>query len=121
MATVLVADDDDDIRDLVAYKLRRAGHDVIAVSDGPSAIQAATDSTPDVAVVDVTMPGMDGLAVCAALRANHRTAAIPVLLLSARAQAGDSQAGLNAGAIDYLTKPFSPRELERRITALLSR
>lgn len=121
MATVLVADDDDDIRELVAYKLKLGGHEVVAVSDGPSAVRAAWETVPDVAIIDVTMPGMDGLAVCAALRADSRTAHIPVLLLSARAQVGDSRAGLDAGAIDYLTKPFSPRDLERRIMALLAR
>jgi DNA-binding response OmpR family regulator len=121
MATVLVADDDDDIRELIAYKLQLAGHQVIAVTDGEAAMNTARDIVPDIAVIDVTMPGIDGLAVCAALRGDTRTAHIPVLLLSARAQITDSQAGLDAGAMDYLTKPFSPHDLERRVAALLSR
>ncbi|HET8582427.1 MAG TPA: response regulator [Jatrophihabitans sp.] len=120
MGTVLVADDDPDVRQLVAFKLRQAGHEVIVVGDGPSAIAAAGARPVDLAVLDVTMPGLSGLEVCAALRADARTAAVPVILLSARAHEGDAQRGLQAGAVAYVTKPFSPRELVDRVECLLN-
>ncbi|HEY3716609.1 MAG TPA: response regulator [Jatrophihabitantaceae bacterium] len=120
MATVLVADDDADIRDLVAYKLQQAGHEVVSVADGSAAVTAARDLVPDLAIIDVTMPGLSGFQVCAALRAEAATAAIPVILLSARAHAGDSVTGMTAGAVDYVTKPFSPRDLVQRVEALLA-
>ena len=120
MGTVLVADDDPDVRQLVAFKLRQAGHEVIDVGDGPSAIAAAGDHPLDLAVLDVTMPGLSGLEVCAALRSDARTAAVPVILLSARAHQGDAQRGLQAGAVAYVTKPFSPRELVDRVESLLN-
>ncbi len=120
MATVLVADDDADIRDLVSYKLEQAGHQVVSVADGMSAVAAARAHAPDVAIVDVTMPGLSGMQVCAALRDDAATAEIPVILLSARAHAGDSRTGLQAGAVDYVTKPFSPRELVQRVESLLA-
>ena len=120
MATVLVADDDADIRDLVAYKLQQAGHKVVSVADGSAAVTAARDLLPDLAIVDVTMAGLSGIQVCAALRAEAATAAIPVILLSAGAHSGDSVSGMAAGAVDYVTKPFSPRELVQRVEALLA-
>jgi DNA-binding response OmpR family regulator len=119
MATVLVAEDDADIRELVAYKLHQAGHDVVSVADGLSAVAAAREMVPDLAIVDVYMPGLSGTQVCTALRQDAATAGIPVILLSARAHADDSEAGLRAGAVDYVTKPFSPRELVQRVESLL--
>jgi DNA-binding response OmpR family regulator len=119
MATVLVADDDPDIRELVSFKLEQAGHKVVAVADGPAAVAAAQEIVPDLAIVDVTMPGLTGLEVCTALRDNGRTALIPVILLSARAHSGDSETGLGAGAVAYITKPFSPRDLVARVESLL--
>lgn len=119
MATVLVAEDDADIRELVAYKLHQAGHQVISVADGLAAVAAARENAPDVAIVDVSMPGLSGMQVCAALREDAATARIPVILLSARAHADDSETGLRAGAVAYVTKPFSPRELVERVESLL--
>jgi len=119
MATVLVAEDDADIRELVAYKLQQAGYEVVSVADGLSAIAAARDNAPDVAIVDVSMPGLSGVQVCTALREHPATAQVPVILLSARAHADESEAGLRAGAVDYVTKPFSPRELVQRVESLL--
>ncbi len=119
MATVLVADDDPDIRELVSFKLERAGHEVVAVADGPSAVAAALESPPDIAIIDVTMPGLSGLQVCAALRDDPRTAAVPLILLTARAHADDAHRGLQAGAVAYVTKPFSPRELVQQVESLL--
>lgn len=120
MAVVLVADDDPDIRDLVVFKLERAGHQTVSVPDGLAALEAARNSSPDLAIIDVTMPGMDGLGVCAELRADLRTAHIPVILLTARAQGTDHQSGIEAGALEYVTKPFSPRELVDRVDRILS-
>ena len=119
MAIVLVADDDPDIRELVVFKLEQAGHEVLGVADGRSAIAAAHALTPDIAIVDVTMPGPSGLDVCAALRGDEVTARIPIVLLSARAHTGDRHTGLQAGAVAYVTKPFSPRELVARVESLL--
>jgi DNA-binding response OmpR family regulator len=119
MSTVLVADDDPDIRELVVFKLEQAGHRVIGVADGASAVTAAHDCLPDLAIIDVTMPGMSGLQVCTVLRADALTARIPVVLLTARAHADEGQLGLEAGAVAYVTKPFSPRELIRRVETLL--
>jgi DNA-binding response OmpR family regulator len=119
MATVLVAEDDADIRELVAYKLQQAGYQVVSVTDGLAALAAARDSAPDVAIVDVSMPGLSGVQVCTALREHSATTRIPVILLSARAHADDSETGLRAGAVDYVTKPFSPRELVQRVESLL--
>jgi DNA-binding response OmpR family regulator len=119
MATVLVAEDDADIRELVAYKLQQAGYQVVSVADGLAALAAARDNAPDVAIIDVSMPGLSGVQVCTALREHPATARIPVILLSARAHADDSETGLRAGAVDYVTKPFSPRELVQRVESLL--
>lgn len=121
MTTVLLADDDADIRDLVAFKLAQSGYDVITAGDGPSALAAAAGRLPDVAVLDVTMPGMSGLDVCRALRDDAATARLPVILLTARAQEADVQAGFGSGADDYVVKPFSPRELLSRVEAVLLR
>ncbi|HEY3632811.1 MAG TPA: response regulator [Jatrophihabitantaceae bacterium] len=121
MATVLVADDDADIRELVSYKLQQAGHRVVSVADGTSALATAREIVPDVAIIDVAMPGLDGMRVCAALRDDATTADVQVILLSALAHTGDSRSGLDAGAVEYVTKPFSPRELLDRVTSLLER
>ncbi|AVZ73542.1 response regulator [Streptomyces lunaelactis] len=121
MATVLVADDDVDIRDLVTFKLTQAGHEVIAVEDGPSALAAARENHVDIALLDIRMPGMSGLDVCRELRASPATELLPVILLTARSQEGDVETGFAAGADDYIIKPFSPRELTSRLQAILVR
>ena len=121
MTAVLVADDDADIRDLVAFKLEQAGFDVITAEDGPAALSAAHDKSPDVAVLDISMPGMSGLDVCRMLRADPSTADMMIIMLTARAQETDVEGGFSAGADDYLVKPFSPRELTSRVQALLGR
>ncbi|MGY1706150.1 response regulator transcription factor [Geodermatophilus sp. SYSU D00697] len=118
---VLVADDEDDIRALVCLAVRRAGGTVVAdVADGTAALTAAMAGPPDLAVLDVSMPGASGLEVCAALRAAPATAAVPVLLLSAGASADDVARGLAAGADAYLAKPFSVAGLVARIRDLTS-
>jgi DNA-binding response OmpR family regulator len=121
MSTILVADDDRDILDLVAFKLGAAGHELITATDGATALTEARRVVPDIIVLDVAMPGMSGLDVCRELRADNVTTAIPVILLTARGQESDVEAGFNVGADDYIVKPFSPRELQSRVSALLSR
>ncbi|MEV6923120.1 response regulator [Dactylosporangium sp. NPDC051485] len=121
MTAILVADDDMDIRDLVAFKLEQAGYDVVAVDNGLAALTAATQNPPDLVVLDVMMPGMSGIDVCRQLRQEQATKGLPIILLTARAQEGDVEVGFGAGADDYIVKPFSPRELVSRVEAVLAR
>jgi DNA-binding response OmpR family regulator len=118
---ILVADDDDDIRALVTFRLERAGYEVISAADGDQAFALACERLPDLAVLDVMMPGSDGLEVTRKLRAREDTNRIPVILLTARAREGDVESGFDAGADDYLKKPFSPQELQTRVRAILGR
>ena len=121
MARIVVADDYVDIRELVEFKLSTLGHDVVAVSDGSAAVDACQAQRPDLAVLDVMMPGVSGLDAIRAIRADPALADLPVILLTARAQENDVETGFDSGADDYITKPFSPRELASRVQALLSR
>jgi len=118
---VLVADDDPDILDLVRYRLERSGYAVATAADGSEAVRLAGELAPALAVLDVMMPGLTGFEVTRKLREDPRTARIPVILLTARAQEADVQEGFAAGADDYLRKPFSPRELSARVQAVLGR
>ena len=120
MARIVVADDDVDIRELVEFKLSTMGHEVVAVGDGAAAIEACREQKPDLAVLDVMMPGMSGLEAIRAMRADDALRDIPVILLTARAQESDVESGFDSGADDYVTKPFSPRELGSRVEALLA-
>jgi DNA-binding response OmpR family regulator len=121
VTVVLVADDDADIRDLVAFKLEQVGLDVITAHDGQQAVERAREHHPALAVLDVSMPTLSGIDVCRMLRADAATADMLVIMLTARVQEQDVEGGFSAGADDYVTKPFSPRELISRIQALLSR
>ncbi len=121
MTVVLVADDDADIRDLLSFKLEQAGLDVVAAEDGQAALRQARERHPTLAVLDVSMPGLSGIDVCRMLRADPDTADMLIIMLTARVQEQDVEGGFSAGADDYVTKPFSPRELVSRIQALLSR
>ncbi len=121
MARILVADDDVDIRELVEFKLSTLGHEIVAVADGAAAIDACKAQRPDLAVLDVMMPGVSGLDAIRVIRADPALADLPVILLTARAQESDVETGFDSGADDYITKPFSPRELASRVQALLSR
>jgi two-component system phosphate regulon response regulator PhoB len=121
MSTVLVADDDPDIRQLLAFKLEQEGHEVHAVADGEAALRAIGDLDPDIVLLDVMMPRRTGLEVCEALRADPATAALPVILLTAKAQEADLERGFTSGADDYIVKPFSPRELATRVRSQLAR
>jgi CheY-like chemotaxis protein len=117
---VLVADDNDDILGLVKAVLERSGYDVVAVSDGAQALASVEQRKPDLAVLDITMPEIDGLEVLRRLRNDTRTRGLPVVLLSAQAQEADVDRGFATGASAYLKKPFSPRELTERVADLLS-
>ncbi len=121
MPRVVIADDDADIRDLVSFKLSAAGFEVEAFGDGESALDAALANVPDLLLLDVMMPKLTGTEVVAALRRDPRTAAVPVILLTARSQEIDVERGFDAGADDYMIKPFSPRELVRRAEAAVNR
>jgi len=118
---ILIADDDEDILQLVSFRLERSGYTVIKARDGQEAIEAARKQVPDLAVLDVRMPKYDGYEVTRALRADEATKRVPVILLTAKVQDGDVQRGFDAGADDYVRKPFSPQELRSRVQAILGR
>jgi DNA-binding response OmpR family regulator len=118
---VLVADDEEDIRALVAFRLKRAGYEVITAADGEEALLLATTRLPDLVVLDMMMPKATGLEVTRSMREHDATKDIPVILLTARAQEGDVIRGFEAGADDYVKKPFSPHDLQARVQALLER
>jgi DNA-binding response OmpR family regulator len=118
---VLVADDDHDILTLISFRLERAGYDVVAARDGEEALRLALERVPDLAVLDVMMPKLDGYEVTTRLRQNRATRRMPVILLTARVQEADIARGFEAGADDYVKKPFSPQELGARVQAILGR
>jgi len=118
-AAILVAEDQADIRDLLVMNLRGAGYEVTAVADGPAALASEIERASDLLVLDLMMPGLDGLEVCKALRARGRST--PILMLTAKSTELDRVLGLELGADDYLTKPFSLAELLARVKALLRR
>jgi len=121
MTTIVVADDDADVRDLVQFKLEQSGMDVVSVGDGAAALEACESHAPDLVLLDVMMPGLSGLDVCRSLRRSADLARVPVIMLTARAQESDIAQGFEAGADDYVVKPFSPRELSSRVQAVLAR
>lgn len=119
MARIVIADDDADIRELVVFKLRQVGHEVIPVGSGHAALVACRDRAADLVILDVMMPGISGLEAARALRRDAATSDVPIIMLTARAHESDVDDGFNAGANDYIVKPFSPRELAARVAALL--
>ncbi len=118
MAKVLVVEDEAVLRETIAYNLKSAGHDVQTVEDGEAALSAVNQVRPDLVVLDIMLPTIDGFDVCRQIR---RTSSIPILILTARDDEIDRVVGLEIGADDYLTKPFSMRELMARVKALLRR
>jgi DNA-binding response OmpR family regulator len=118
---ILIADDEEDVRELVGMNLRRAGFETVEAADGLQALTATRARHPDAIVLDVMMPGRDGLQVCQELREDEGTLRIPIIMLTAKGQTLDRIAGLEKGADDYLAKPFSPKELVLRVQALLRR
>jgi DNA-binding response OmpR family regulator len=120
-ATILVADDEQDIRELVAYRLSRAGYTIIEARDGQEALELAADQAPDMAVLDVMMPRLNGFDLTERLRHTPATQRLPILLMSASVQEVDISRGFAAGADGYLTKPFTPDQLLTRVRNVLSR
>jgi two-component system alkaline phosphatase synthesis response regulator PhoP len=120
-AIVLVIDDEADLIELVRYNLEKEGFRVIGAGDGESGLSQAVKERPDIIVIDLMLPGIDGLEVCRLLRAESATSRIPIIMLTAKASESDRIVGLELGADDYVTKPFSPRELMARIKAVLRR
>jgi DNA-binding response OmpR family regulator len=120
-ATILVADDEEDVRELVTYRLTRSGYQVIGAGDGMEAFELATERTPDLMVLDVMMPKLDGYELTRRVRAEAALRSIPVILLTARSQETDVDRGFEVGADDYLRKPFNPDELVARVRAVLGR
>ena len=118
---ILVAEDDRDIADLIAHYVQKQGWQAHVVGTGDEALAYARQQAPDLLVLDVMMPGLSGLEVCRALRANRTTAAIPIIMVTARAEESDRIVGLEIGADDYIAKPFSTPELMARIKALMRR
>jgi len=119
--TVLAIDDEKDLIDLVRYNLEKEGYQVRSALDGETGLAMALRDRPDVVLVDLMLPGLDGLEVCRRLRADSRTASIPLIMLTAKSGESDRVVGLELGADDYITKPFSIRELTARVRALLRR
>jgi DNA-binding response OmpR family regulator len=118
---ILAADDDEDILQLVVFRLERSGYTVLQAHDGEQAFRLALEHKPDLAVLDVMMPKMDGFEVTRRLRTEQATREMPIILLTARAQDTDVEAGFEAGASDYIRKPFSPQELKARVQSMLAR
>jgi DNA-binding response OmpR family regulator len=121
MSRILVVEDDRDIADLIVHYLNHAGHDADVLTSGAEALPAARKQAPDVLILDRMLPGLDGLEVCRAMRSDPLTADVPIIMLTARAEESDRIVGLELGADDYVTKPFSPKELVARVNAQLRR
>ena len=118
---ILVVEDEEDIVDLIAYHLKQSGFSVIKALDGPSGLELARKRRPGLVILDLMLPGMDGKDVCRALKSNPLTQSIPILMLTAKTEEVDRVIGFELGADDYVTKPFSPRELVLRVKAILRR
>jgi two-component system phosphate regulon response regulator PhoB len=114
-------EDERDIVDLIAYHLKQSGFSVIEALDGPSGLERAKKERPGLIILDLMLPGMDGKDICRALKSNPLTQSIPILMLTAKAEEVERVIGLELGADDYVTKPFSPRELVLRVKAILRR
>ncbi len=118
---ILIVEDERDILELVTHYLEKEGYRVRSAADGPAGLSAARAERPDVIILDLMLPGMDGLELCRKLRADPGSGVVPVIMLTAKAEETDRIVGLELGADDYLTKPFSPKELVARVKALLRR
>lgn len=118
---ILVVDDEEVLVETITYNLEQSGYQVLTATDGASALEIARQELPDLIVLDIMLPGMDGLEVCRQLRRDKRTSTVPIIMLTAKADEIDKVVGLEVGADDYVTKPFGRRELLARIRALLRR
>lgn len=116
---IVVADDEADIRRLIVFTLKKRGYTVLEAAAGDAALDLIRQETPDLAVLDVMMPGLSGHEVAAAVRADPATGHIPIVMLSAKGQASEIEAGLASGATAYLVKPFVPQELANRVADIL--
>jgi CheY-like chemotaxis protein len=121
MARILIAEDEPDIRELVAFTLRFAGHEVTTTANGEEALQQASQLMPDIIIMDVRMPKMTGYDACRAMKADNTLKDIPVVFLSAKGQDSEIQTGLDAGAEEYLLKPFAPDQLAERVKTILAK
>jgi len=121
MARILIAEDEPDIRELVAFTLRFAGHEVITTSNGEEALNQASLIIPDLILMDVRMPRMTGYDACRAMKADSALKDIPIVFLSAKGQDSEIQTGLDAGAEEYLLKPFAPYQLTERVKVILAK
>lgn len=121
MAKILIAEDERDIRDLIEFTLKYAGHEVFKAANGVEAVELALDVMPDLIMMDVRMPRMTGYEACRRLKEMDSVANIPVVFLSAKGQDAEMQTGLDAGAVAYILKPFAPDELNRRVTEVLGK
>jgi len=119
MAKILIADDERDIRDLVAFTLRFAGYEVLTTRNGEEAVQAVLEDAPDLILLDVRMPRMTGYEACRLIKEQPGTQDIPIVFLSAKGQEAEVNAGLQLGAVEYIVKPFSPDDLLTRVKAIL--
>jgi len=119
--TVLIVEDEKDIVKMLEYNLKKEGLQTLSACNGEDALDMAARQHPDLVILDLMLPGIDGLEVCKNLKGNTKTASIPVIMLTAKSQESDKIVGLELGADDYMTKPFSPRELIARIKAVLRR
>jgi DNA-binding response OmpR family regulator len=121
MAKILIAEDERDIRDLVAFTLRFAGYEVVAAANGEEAVLLASKEDPDLILMDVRMPRMTGYDACRVMKSNPELKDIPVVFLSAKGQESEIQTGLEAGAEEYLLKPFAPDQLTERVKSILAK
>jgi DNA-binding response OmpR family regulator len=120
MAHILIAEDEPDIRELIAFTLQYAGHAVTTTTNGEEAYEAALRLQPDLILLDVRMPRMTGYEVCEKIKSTEKTHLIPVVFLSAKGQEAEVNAGLKAGAVEYIVKPFAPDQLAERVRAILA-
>ncbi|HID94796.1 MAG TPA: response regulator [Candidatus Latescibacteria bacterium] len=118
---ILIVDDEEDILTLLAYNLQKEGYRTVGVKTGEAALQLVEEENPDLIILDLMLPEIDGLEVCRILKSNEKTSAIPIIMLTAKGEEADIVVGLEMGADDYVTKPFSPRVLSARVKALLRR
>lgn len=121
MTKILIAEDEPDIRELVAFTLRFSGYEVVAASNGEEAVEFARKENPDMILMDVRMPRMTGYDACRVIKADAKLKDIPVVFLSAKGQDNEIQTGLESGAEEYLLKPFAPDQLTQRVQAVLAK
>jgi two-component system phosphate regulon response regulator PhoB len=121
MKSILIIEDEKDIVNLIEYHLKQSGFSVISALDGPTGLERARKKTPNLIILDLMLPGMDGKDICRSLKSNPLTQSIPILMLTAKAEETDRLIGFELGADDYVTKPFSPKELVLRVKAILRR